>query len=123
MQQIESAQIQQVLAQLKTLSAYAAAREIAWNRLHALFSEIAEHRAARAECKIEAQIAVLQKMLVKRFDPLPEDCSARLVSATSEPLERWSDAAPDGPVTLAAVFTEHLTRDTGKQQRRAEMLY
>ena len=107
MQQIESAQIQQVLAQLKTLSAYAAAREIAWNRLPALFSEI----------------AVLQKMLVKRFDPLPEDCSARLVSATSEPLERWMDAAPDGPVTLAAVFTEHLTRDTGKQQRRAEMLY
>ncbi|MBV5323121.1 MAG: hypothetical protein JZU60_04720, partial [Ilumatobacteraceae bacterium] len=111
MSQIESAPIQQALAQLKALSADAATREIAWNRQRALISEITERRAEREEGMIEGkiknQIAVLQKMLVKRFGPLPEDCRARLASATSEQLEHWIDAVLDDPATLAAVFTEH----------------
>ena len=111
MSQIESAPIQQALAQLKALSADAATREIAWNRQRALISEIterrAEHEEGKIEGKIENQIAVLQKVLVKRFGPLSEDWRARLAGATSEQLEHWIDAALDDPATLAAVFTEH----------------
>ncbi len=107
MAQIESAPIQQALAQLKALSADAATRQIAWNRERALISEITERRAEREEGKIEAQIAVLQKMLTKQFGPLPEDFCARINKATSEQLEHWIDAALEAPVTLAAIFAEH----------------
>lgn len=105
--QIESAPIQQALAQLKALSADAATRQIAWNRERALISEITERRAEREEGKIEAQIAVLQKMLTKQFGPLPEDFCARINKATSEQLEHWIDTALEAPVTLAAIFAEH----------------
>jgi len=118
MNQMTSVPIQQAMAQLKALSADAATRQIAWNRERALISEITERRAEREEGRqegrqegmelgtLKTQITMLQKLLSKRFAPLPEGTLERINRAAPEQLEHWILAVIDAP-TLAAVFVEH----------------
>ncbi len=46
---------------------------------------------------------VLQRLLTRRFGPLPADCVARIQAASSGQLEQWSDQVLDAR-TLAEVF-------------------
>ena len=110
MNQMTSVPIQQAMAQLRALSADAATRQTAWDRERALISEITERRAereeGRQEGKQENQITMLQKLLSKRFAPLPEGTLERINRAAPEQLEHWILAVIDAP-TLSAVFVEH----------------
>ena len=111
MNQMTSVPIQKAMAQLRALSADAATRQTAWNRERALISEITERRAEREEGKRETQITVLEKLLSKRFAPLPDGTLERINKATPEQLEHWILAVIDAAVidapTLDAVFLEH----------------
>ena len=62
----------------------------------------------KLEGKLEGEIIALQRLLTKRFGPLPVDVVARIKSASSEQIESWLDAVLDHP-TLDAVFqpTKH----------------
>ncbi len=110
MNQMTSAPIQQAMAQLRALSADTATRQTAWNRERALISEITERRAEREEGRqegtLETKITMLEKLLSKRFSPLPEGTLERINRATPEQLEHWILAVIDAP-TLEAVFVEH----------------
>ena len=89
-------------------------RQTAWNRERALISEITERRAEREEGRqegrqegtLETKITMLEKLLSKRFSPLPEGTLERINRATPEQLEHWILAVIDAP-TLEAVFVEH----------------
>jgi hypothetical protein len=62
----------------------------------------------RIEKGIEKGIAqgealLLQRLLARRFGPLPSDLAARISSATTEQLERWGDRVLDA-ASLDEVF-------------------
>jgi hypothetical protein len=66
----------------------------------------AEREEGRQEGKLETKITMLEKLLSKRFFPLPEGTLGRINRATPEQLEHWILAVIDAP-TLEAVFVEH----------------
>jgi flagellar biosynthesis/type III secretory pathway protein FliH len=45
--------------------------------------------------KLEGEALVVQRLLTRRFGPLPEWVQARLRSASSEELETWADRVLD----------------------------
>ena len=56
--------------------------------------------------RVEGEVAVLARLLSKRFGPLDEQTSARLKAATLDQLDIWADRILDAP-TLQAVFDGH----------------
>ena len=48
---------------------------------------------------------VLERLLTRRFGPLPESLQVRLRSATTEQLEHWADQVLDA-ATIEDVFNE-----------------
>jgi hypothetical protein len=56
--------------------------------------------------RVEGEVAVLARLLSKRFGPLDEQTTARLKAATLEQLDTWADRILDAP-TLQAVFDGH----------------
>jgi hypothetical protein len=105
-QTIDYPPVQQALVRLKSLSADAETRRLAWVRERAQLDEATalHEAAARGEAKGEAK--VLTRQLTKRFDPLSPDTTQRLNTATADQLELWADRILDAP-TLDAVFAEH----------------
>ena len=57
----------------------------------------------RVEGRVEGEVAVLARLLSKRFGPLDEQTTARLKAATLDQLDIWADRILDAP-TLQAVF-------------------
>ncbi|MFZ1859424.1 MAG: Rpn family recombination-promoting nuclease/putative transposase [Candidatus Competibacter sp.] len=63
-----------------------------------------EHEHKGIEKGIEkGEALLLQRLLVRRFGPLPGDLMARIGSATQEQIERWSDRVLDA-ASLEDVF-------------------
>ena len=60
----------------------------------------------RLEGKAEEAVAILERLLVKRFGPLGEGTEKRLKLATPEQLDRWTDRILDAS-TIDAMFEEH----------------
>ncbi len=58
----------------------------------------------RQEGRLEGEAAVLKRLLIRRFGPLPEWVEPRLAQAGQADLERWADRVLDAP-TLTDVFT------------------
>jgi hypothetical protein len=58
----------------------------------------------RQEGRLEGEAAVLKRLLIRRFGPLPEWVEPRLTQAGQADLERWADRVLDAP-TLTDVFT------------------
>lgn len=111
MNQITYPPVQQALAHLKNLSADDEARRLAFVRERALRDEISELQGARREGWQEGiqqgvqqgEVLVLERLLIKRFGVLPEDVRQRLVQASTEQLETWTDRLLNAP-TINAVF-------------------
>ncbi len=115
MAQIDYPPVQRALDELKRLSADDEARRLAFVRERALRDERSEMRGAkeegraegklegRLEGKLEGEIAVLERLLTKRFGPLGADVRARLSAATLEQLDLWADRILEAP-TIEAVF-------------------
>jgi len=57
------------------------------------------------EGRKEGEIVILERLLTRRFGPLPEPLQVRLHSATSEQLEHWADQILDA-ATIEDVFHE-----------------
>ena len=55
---------------------------------------------------VEGSANVLERLLTKRYGPLPDDIHYRLHNATVDQLEHWADTFLDAD-TLAAVFVSH----------------
>lgn len=55
--------------------------------------------------KQEGKAELLQRLLVRRFGPLPHELVQRLTSATADQLELWGDQVLDAR-SLADVFAE-----------------
>ena len=51
----------------------------------------------------EGEVRILTRLLELRFGPLPDGIAARIATASTSQLERWSEAALDAP-TCEAVF-------------------
>ncbi len=64
------------------------------------------HQQGLQQGKLEGEIAVLERLITKRFGPLTAATKVRLQNANLEQLEIWSDRFLDSP-TLAALFDEH----------------
>nr|VFJ63537.1 MAG: protein of unknown function (DUF4351) [Candidatus Kentron sp. FW] len=60
----------------------------------------------RLEGKAEEAVAILERLLVKRFGPLGEGTKKRLKLATLEQLDYWSDRILDAS-TIDTIFEEH----------------
>jgi predicted transposase YdaD len=60
----------------------------------------------RQEGRQEGEISLLERLLFKRFGPLPPATRARLAQASTDQLERWAERLLDAQ-TLDAVFEEH----------------
>jgi len=56
------------------------------------------------EGKLEGESLALQRLLVRRFGPIPPDMLEQIAAAKLEQIETWFDAAINAP-HLAAVFT------------------
>lgn len=56
--------------------------------------------------KLEGEAGLLERQLIKRFGPLPDEIRTRLKTATTDQLETWADRIL-GASTLAAVFDDH----------------
>ncbi|MFZ4536837.1 DUF4351 domain-containing protein [Propionivibrio sp.] len=56
--------------------------------------------------KLEGEALVIERLLTKRFGPLPDSARARLHTATTDQLESWVDRVLDAP-SLDAVFGDH----------------
>jgi hypothetical protein len=55
--------------------------------------------------KLETEATILQGLLTKRFEPLPEETKCRLRTATLYQLDLWTERLLDTP-TLLTVFDE-----------------
>ena len=63
-----------------------------------------QHEQRGIEKGIEkGEALLLQRLLVRRFGPLPDDLMARIGSATQEQIECWSDRVLDA-ASLEEVF-------------------
>ncbi|MDT8407308.1 MAG: DUF4351 domain-containing protein, partial [Methylococcales bacterium] len=60
-------------------------------------------KQGKEEGKTEGQMQLLQRLLVKRFGPLPQDIEARIHAASSAQLEHWSERLFE-VTTLAELF-------------------
>ena len=60
-------------------------------------------RKGRQEGRQEGRREVLQRLLARRFGPLPADAAARLAAAAVDELDRWLDRLL-GATTLDEVF-------------------
>lgn len=49
------------------------------------------HAAGRVEGRVEGARRILERLLHKRFAPLPEEALARLQGASLEQLEAWAE--------------------------------
>jgi predicted transposase YdaD len=49
------------------------------------------HHEGRLEGKLEGKCGLLQKILTRRFGPLPDWAKHRLASASSEQLDQWAE--------------------------------
>ncbi|MBK8384456.1 MAG: DUF4351 domain-containing protein [Candidatus Accumulibacter sp.] len=58
----------------------------------------------KLEGKLEGESLALQRLLVRRFGPIPPDMLEQIAAANLEQIETWFDAAINAP-HLAAVFT------------------
>jgi len=109
MSQITYAPVQQALEHIKSLSADDETRRLAFVRERALRDERSEIRAAREEGKLEGklegEVAVLARLLTRRFGPLSPETRLRLQDATTEQLERWADRMLDAQC-IDEVFAE-----------------
>jgi predicted transposase/invertase (TIGR01784 family) len=103
MAQIDYPPVQQAMEHLKRLSADEETRRLALVRERALRDERSELKGAKAEGRLEGEIAVLERQLSKRFGPLGDDVRARLAAATFEELESWAERVLEAP-TIEAVF-------------------
>jgi len=56
--------------------------------------------------RLDGEVAVLERMLIKRFGTLSDDIQTHLKTATIEQLELWVERILDAP-TLMAVFEDH----------------
>jgi len=54
--------------------------------------------------KLEGESLALQRLLTRRFGPIPPDTLKQIASAILEQIEAWFDAAINAP-DLAAVYT------------------
>ena len=59
----------------------------------------------RQEGRQEGERLLLERLLTRRFGPLPEWTSRKLEEATLAQLEKWGDAILDAP-SLEAVFRD-----------------
>jgi len=106
MRNIDYPPVQQALDRLKGLSADAETRRQAFVRERALLDEASAINAATARGKHEGEAIILERLLTKRFGPLPEAARSRLAGASLDQLDLWADRILDAP-TLAAVFDGH----------------
>jgi len=60
----------------------------------------------KLEGKTEKAATILERLLVKRFDPLDEETRKRLGTATLEQLDLWADRILDA-TTIDAMFEGH----------------
>jgi hypothetical protein len=60
----------------------------------------------RLEGELVGQAALLERLLTRRFGPLPEEVREQLSAASREQLEAWGDRVLDAG-TLAEVFGGH----------------
>ena len=58
----------------------------------------------KLEGKLEGESLALQRLLTRRFGPIPPDTLKQIASAILEQIEAWFDAAINAP-DLAAVYT------------------
>ncbi len=58
----------------------------------------------KLEGRLEGESLALQRLLVRRFGPIPPDMLEQIAAANLEQIETWFDAAINAP-HLAAVFT------------------
>ena len=63
-------------------------------------------KQGQVEGRVEGEVAVLARLLSKRFGPIDEQTSTRLKTATLDQLDIWADRILDAP-TLQAVFDGH----------------
>lgn len=59
----------------------------------------------KAEGKVEGEILALQKLLARRFGPIPTEITAKISVATLAEIERWFDLAIDAK-RLADIFDQ-----------------
>ena len=67
-------------------------------------TSVERHAVKRGMTKGEATI--LQRLLIKKFGPLPEETQCCLRTATLDQLDLWAERLLDAP-TLSAIFDEH----------------
>ena len=60
-------------------------------------------REGRQEGRLEGETLLLQRLLVRRFGPLPAGVVARIAAATVEEIETWGDRVLEAR-TLDEVF-------------------
>lgn len=53
----------------------------------------------------KGEALALQKLLTKRFGPLPPDALSKIAAASAEQLDTWMDRVLDAP-TLGDIFAE-----------------
>lgn len=63
-------------------------------------------KKGKLEGKLEGEATILQRLLIKKFGPLPEETQCRLSTATLDQLDLWAERLLDAP-TLSAIFDEH----------------
>ena len=56
--------------------------------------------------RAQGEASLLERLLTRRFGPLPDEARSRLTSATPEQLQAWSDRILDAE-SLSEVFEGH----------------
>ena len=105
--------VQQALKKLQALSLNEEDRYRAIARERALYNELTLLRDAREEGRQEgreeglalAKASALNRLLTRRFGPLPEWALLRLQQAPADQVDTWLDRILDAP-TLQAVLAE-----------------
>lgn len=88
---IQHAPVRDAMDRLQALSADEEAKRYAFERERALHDEISALNGARREGRQEGQVAVLTRLLQRKFGPLPEAVVQRLQQAGGADLDRWAD--------------------------------
>jgi predicted transposase/invertase (TIGR01784 family) len=117
MAQIDEPAVREAMARLQRLSADDETRRAAFVRERALRDERAARREEReagreegrsqglAEGLARGEAALLTRLLVRRFGPLPAKYAERITAADSQTLEHWADRAFEAQ-DLDAVFRD-----------------
>jgi hypothetical protein len=117
MAELNEPAVQQALSRLQEISADEQTRQRAFIRARALSDERTARREerelgrsegraeGRAEGRLEGEAALLRRLLVSRFGPLPQAIDQQIETATPAQRQRWADRLL-GADSLAAVMSD-----------------